>query len=429
MVCRAISLILFAAFASAAGAFEIQHWTTPQGARVGYVHSPALPMLDLAVMFDGGSARDGDDHGLANLTAAMLEQGADGLSADEIAKRLDAIGAQFATGVGKDTANVSLRSLSDSAYLAPALETFAAVLTKPDFPGKALRRLINQELTSIKKRAQRPDRLASIAFYRALYGDHPYAHPVNGEADTVRTLTAQKLRAFYQRYFTAQNAVITLVGDISRAEAEKIAAQISAALPQGAKAPPLPPVAPGKAQNIRIPFDSAQSHVYIGHTGMRFNDADYFPLYLGNHALGGSGFGSRLLDEVRKKRGYVYSIWSYFVPQRENGAFAINFQTQTEQAADATELVLAMLRDWHEKSIAAEELSLSKDNVRGGFPLRIGDNKSIATWVGRITFFNLGYDYLDTYAERVGQVTPAMVADAIKRRIDPDNLIIVTVGG
>lgn len=429
MFCRTISLGLLAVLACPTGAFEIQHWTTAQGTRIGYVHSPELPMLDLAVMFDAGSARDGKDHGIASITGSMLEQGAGGLSADEIAARLDAVGAEFGAGVSKDTTRVSLRSLSDSKYLEPALETFITILTEADFSDQALQRLINQKLTNIKKRAQRPGKLASIAFNRALYGDHPYAHPVNGEEETVRVMTTQKLRAFYRRYFTAQNAVITLVGDISRADAERIAAQISAALPRGSKAPPLPPVAPNKPQNIHIPFDSTQAHVYIGQIGMRLNDRDYFPLYLANHAFGGSGFGSRLLDEVRKKRGYVYSIWSYFVSQRESGAFAINFQTQTDQASDAKELVIGMVKDWYEQGVSREELALSKDSVRGGFPLRIGNNRSIASWVGRITFFDFSYDYLDTYIDRIEQVTPAMITDAIRRRIDPAKLVIVTVGG
>ena len=415
--------------APAAGAVEIEHWTTARGAGVYYVHRPQLPMVDIRLTFDAGSARDGAAHGLASLAAQMPGRGAGGLDFDTIVERFDNVGAQYSAWADRDMTGLSLRTLVARAYFEPAFDTFLTVLSRPDFPRSEFERLRKQTLTGIDKRKQDPGTLAGIAFAREVYGDHPYAHPSGGERDTVVAIKLGDARAFYRRHIVARNLGITIVGDVARARAEELAARISKALPEGARPPPLPPLPARNApRERRIAFDSEQAHVYIGRPGISYRDADFFPLYLGNHILGGGGFGSRLVEEVRVAGGYAYSIWSGISRHLAGGVFMAGFQTRGDQVDDALALTRKVIDDFVRTGPSAEELALAKDNVRGGFPLSISDNGQIVHWVSRMAFFGLGLDYLDTFVENVERTEARDIADAFRRRIGGD-LSVVIVGG
>ena len=426
---RIFYFILLGLMSSSASAFEVIDWQTDSGARAYFVQRPELPLLDVRIIFDAGSARDDKDYGLANLTTAMLNQGANGLSSDQLAKIFDDNGAEYGISVTRDMSIVSLRVLTDTDLLNNALNVFTTIVGQPDFPTANLQRLVKAELTSIKKGKKLPAEIASRAFNRALFGNHPYAHPIGGEEDTLANITPSQLRKFRNQYLTAQNAIIILVGDISPDQAKQVARQISAVLPQGQAVPPVVAVEKPQAQRIDIPFDSAQAHIYIGQIGMAFDDSDFFPLYMANRIFGGSGFASRLVQEVRVKYGYAYSIWSYFSLLAAKGAFTIGFQTAVEQAPQAVDLTLDMLNELHQRGVNQKELDLAKDSVRGGFALRIASNKDIARWVGNIAFYNLERDYLKTFVPQVEQLDRATIQSALMRRIELNDLIIVTVGG
>ena len=414
--------------ASPVGAVEIEHWTTEQGAGVYYVHRPQLPMVDIRLTFDAGSARDGAAHGLASLAAQMLNRGAGGLDFDTIVERFDNVGAQYSAWADRDMTGLSLRTLVARAYFEPAFDTFLTVLARPDFPRPEFERLRKQVVTGIDKRRQDPGTLAGIAFARAIYGDHPYAHPTGGERDTVAAIRPEDARAFYRRYLVARNLGITIVGDVARARAEVLAARIARALPEGAQPPPLPPLPTRAApRERRIAFESEQAHVYIGRPSIGYGDADFFPLYLGNHILGGGGFGSRLVEEVRVAGGYAYSIWSGFSRHLAGGAFLAGFQTRSDQVDEALALTRGVIADFVRAGPSAEELALAKDNIRGGFPLRISDNGQIVQWVSRMAFFDLGLDYLDTFVDKIERTEAQDIGEAFRRRIG-DDFDVVIVG-
>ena len=414
--------------ASSAGAMEIEHWTTERGAGVYYVHRAELPMVDIRLAFDAGSARDGDAHGLASLAAQMLNRGAGGLDFDAIVERFDNVGAQYSAWADRDMTGLSLRVLTASAYFEPAFDVFLTVLSRPDFPRPEFERLRKQVLTGIDKRKQDPGTLAGIAFAREIYGDHPYAHPSGGERDTVGNIESEDARAFHRRYLVARNLVIAIVGDVAREQAEALAARISAALPEGGKPPPLPPLPEFAPREIRIPFDSEQAHVYLGQPGIGYGDPGFFPLYLGNHVLGGSGFGSRLVEEVRVANGYAYSIWSGISRHRAGGVFMAGFQTRGDQVDDALALTRKVIADFVRDGPSAEELALAKDNIRGGFPLRISDNGQIVHRLSRMAFFGLGLDYLDTFVENVERTDARTITEAFQRRVRGDFSVVI-VGG
>ena len=309
---------------SAQAALAIQHWQTPEGAQVYFVESRELPMLDIAVDFPAGSARDpAGKSGLARLTHGLLDQGAGELSDTAIAHRLADVGAVLAGNFDRDRAGVTLRTLSSAPEKNKALDVFVQVLQRPDFPQAVVEREKQRLIASIREAEADPGEVASKAFYRSLYGAHPYALDEEGEPAALTRLTRAHLQAFYRAHYSAPNAVISMMGDITRAEAETIARRLASGLSSAAVAPPLPRPAPAAAADTRIAHPSAQSHVLVGAVGVARNDPDFFPLFVGNYVLGGGGFDSRLLREVRDKRGYAYSAYSYFLPMTEAGPFQL----------------------------------------------------------------------------------------------------------
>ncbi|OZA25406.1 MAG: peptidase M16 [Hydrogenophilales bacterium 17-64-11] len=414
---------------SAQAALAIQHWQTPQGARVVFVESRELPMLDISVDFPAGSARDpAGKAGLAHLTHGLLDQGAGGLSDTAIAHRLADVGAVLSGNFDRDRAGVTLRTLSSASEKAAALEMLARVLQRPDFPQAVIKREKQRLIAAIREAEADPGTVAGKAFYRALYGTHPYAHDEAGDPAAIARLTRGDLQAFYRAHYSAPNAVISLVGDIPRAEAEAIAARLAAGLSKAAAVPPLPSPAPAASSDVRIAHPSTQSHVLVGAVGMARNDPDFFPLFVGNYVLGGGGFDSRLMREVRDKRGYAYSAYSYFMPMVEAGPFQLGLQTKLEQTGDALKVAQATLRQFIADGPSEAELDQAKSNLTGGFPLRIDSNKKILDYLAVIGFYRLPLDYLDTWVAKVDAVDVAAVKQAFARRIDPDRLVTVVVG-
>jgi zinc protease len=408
---------------------EIQAWETPNGARVLFVEAPDLPMLDLRVVFDAGSARDAGRPGLAAMTANMLTQGAGDWDADAVAERMETVGASLEASALRDMAFIATRSLTREPALETALATLTKVLTEPRFAGPDLERLRQNTLTGLRQEEQDPGTVAQKALYREIYGDHPYAGAPNGTPEGVSALTRDDLVAFHRQWYVASNAVVAVVGAITRSQAESIAIRITAGLPAGERAA-APPQVPGlpAAKAERIDFTSSQTHVLIGQPGMRRGDPDYFPLYVGNHILGGSGLVSLLMEEVREKRGLSYSVYSYFLPMRADGPFLMGLQTKNDQADQAREVLLTTLRGFIEAGPTEKQLAAAKKNLTGGFPLRIAGNAKVVEYLAMIGFYGLPLDWLDRFTDRVEAVTAEQIRDAFARRLHPDRLAVVNVG-
>jgi len=409
---------------------EIQHWTDAKGARVYFVRTQGLPLLDVQVVFDAGSARDGTQFGVAALTSALLDAGAGSWDADTIASRVEGVGALLGTGVSRDTAWLSLRSLTDSHKLDLALATANAILRAPTFAEKDLERKKKQMLVALQRREESPGALANVAFFEALYGDHPYAHPVDGFTDSVKPLARDDVTSFYRRYYVANNAVVVIVGDVDRSQAEAIAGTLLLDLPEGERAPALPDVdAAASGKTERIQFASEQTHVLSGMPLVRRGDPDYVPLYVGNHILGGSGLVSKITEEVREKRGLSYSAYSYLEPMARKGPFTMGLQTRNNRTDEALGVMLKTLADFIEQGPTDKELDDAKKNITGGFVLRIDSNKKLVEYIAMIGFYELPLDYLDWFPKQVETVSREAVADAFKRRIHPDRFQTVLVGG
>ncbi|MDO9049746.1 MAG: pitrilysin family protein [Methylobacter sp.] len=411
-------------------AAKIEHWQTPQGSRVYYVHTEGLPMVDIQVAFDAGSARDGSRFGLSALTSALLDTGAGRWNADEIAQRFESVGAQFGSSVSNDMASVSLRTLTDKPLFDKALETMQVILTSPSFKEADFQREKNRTLAGLKQQEESPAELASIAFYKALYGDHPYGHPTPGSIPTVSGLEVADLRSFYQKYYVAANAMVVIVGDLSRQQAEQTAEKLVSGLPTGQKPETLPEVVmPVKAGKQHIEFPSSQTHVLVGMPGTYRKDPDYFNLYVGNHILGGAVLVSKLFEEIREKRGLAYSASSSLGPMSRKGPFAISLQTRNDQTGQALEVLNKTVADFIAQGPTEAELTAAKKNITGGFAMRFDTNKELASYVSMIGFYEMPLDYLDTFQQNVEKVTAASIKEAFKRRVDPQLMQTITVGG
>lgn len=428
--CKPLRRVLFLAAALLASAAQagvaIQHWVAPSGARVYFVENHDLPIVDVQVDFAAGSGRDPlGKAGLASFTHGLLDGGAGKLDETAISNRLADLGAKLGGGADQDRASVSLRTLAAPATRDGALEVLRLVLQQPGFPADVLQREQSRAVAGLRDALTKPEVLASRAFWQALYPDHPYGHPSTPES--LESLTRADVEAFWKTHYNAAKASVTLVGDISRAEAEAVAEKLTAGLPAGAPAEPLPQAGLPEGGTVSIAHPATQSHLALGLPAIPRGHPDFFALQVGNYVLGGGGFVSRLLREVRDVRGYAYSTYSYFAPLSARGPFQIGLQTKRAQAGDALKVVNEVLADFLAKGVTPAELRAAKDNIVGSFPLRLDSNRKLLDNVAMVGFFGLPLDYLDTYTANVEKVTAADIQAAFRRHVQSAHLVTVKV--
>jgi len=421
-------LLAFAGVAEAG--VKIQHWQTASGSEVYFVENHDLPIVDLSVNFAAGSVRDtAEKSGVAGITRYMMTLGAAGMSDEKISNKMADVGAILGGDFDADRAGFKLRTLSSEREKTQALEVFTRILQQPDFPESVLEREKARIISSLQESATQPESISSKAFMTALYGSHPYSLDGDGEVDTVARIKRDDLQNFYRQYYGAQGAVVAIIGDLTREQASAIAENVTGGLPKASAIAPVPVVAlPTKPVEQRIPHPASQSHILLGYPGIKRGDPDLFPLYVGNYVLGGGGFVSRLTEEVREKRGLVYSVYSYFMPMAEAGPFQIGLQTKKDQAEDALKLVRETLDKFIKGGITEAELKAAKANIIGGFPMRIDSNSKILDYLAVIGFYKLPLNYLDEYNSSVEKVTVAQIKDAFSRRLKPENFVTVIVG-
>ncbi len=410
-------------------AAPIQHWQTAQGSQVYYVHTEGLPMVDIQVVFDAGSVREANQWGVAALTADLLESGAGQWQANAIAERFERVGAIFSSGSSIDTASVSLRTLTDKPLFESAIDTLRVLISQPRFDDADFQREKNRSLAGLKQQQESPAEMASLAFYEALYGSHPYGHPSSGTLATVAALNVNDVRAFYRSHYVAANAMVVIVGDLTKQQAEQTAITLVKDLPIGKAQPPVPEVTlPAQARSQHIDFPSTQTHVLVGIPGTYRNDPDYFDLYVGNHILGGGGLVSKLFDEVREKRGLAYSASSTFIPMLKPGPFIASLQTRNDQTTQALQVLQDTLTHYINNGPTEAELQAAKKNIIGGFAMRFDTNKELANYVAMIGFYHLPLDYLDNFQQKISQVTVTSITRAFKQHVPVNQLQTITVG-
>jgi zinc protease len=408
------------------------------------VESATIPMVDFQIDFDAGTRRDpADKAGLARVTAGMASRGltpatpASGspydaaLDENQLSEAWADLGADFGGGASSDRMSFSLRSLTYPDLLPKAAQLASRQLADPAFPEAVWQRERQRIAASLREAKTRPATVAGLAYAPAVYGNHPYGYEMT-EASLDR-IGVQDMRQMYRTMVQPCRAKVSIVGAVTRAQADALVTTLLSRLASGAAScEPLPPVAevePLAAAVVReIPFASAQAHVLIGQPGYKRSDPDYFALLVGNYILGGGGFVSRLSQEVREKRGLTYSVYSHFSPGLHAGAFTVGLQTRPDQTAQAVQVSRDVLARFVAEGPTAAELKAAKDYLIGGFPLLIEGNRKLLDNIASIAWNGLPLDYLDTWTRQIERVTVAEVKAAFARKLQPQRMVTVTVG-
>ena len=422
---------------SAWAALPIERWTHSTGAQLYLVQSPGIPMVDVQLDFDAGDRRSPPGQtGLAGLMASATRNGvkaASGLGAlDEnaLGEAWADLGASFTAGAGNDRLTFSLRSLSYPDVLAQATALAARQMGEPAFPDKLWLRDRPKVLASIQEANTRPATVAARAYGAAVYGGHPYGRETT-EADLNNISTAD-MQALHARWVRACYARISIVGAVNRPQADALVSTLLARLPQGACAtlPPVDEVQPlVQPVEQRIAFDAAQAHVLVGQPGIKRSSPDFFALLVGNHILGGGGFTARLTEELREKRGLTYGVYSSFAPALHAGAYTISLQTRPDQAQQALDLVRSELARFVAQGPTDKELQAAKDNLIGGFALRIDTNRKLLDNVANIAWNDLPLDYLSTWTDQVQRISAQDIREAFARTLTPQTMVTIVLGG
>ena len=431
-----LSLLLITG--SVHAALNIQHWTLDNGARVYFVENHAIPVFDVSVDFDAGARRDPvGKTGTASITNGMLARGirqatlSDGstesaMTESEISDALADLAAQRGGGPGSDRAGMSIRTLSTPAERDQSIRLLARLLAHPSIPADFLRRDKARTISSIKEALTKPESIADKAFWRLAYNGHPYANEATVE--TVEAITRDDLLQFHQTHYVANRAVIAMIGDVSREQANAIAIELTRRLPQGSPLAEISAVTPSTATEQRYPHPASQSHILIGMPALARGDKDFFALTVGNYILGGGGFVSRIYRQVREQRGLAYSSYSYFNPMAQPGPYIAGLQTRKDQTDEALKVVRETIATFLRDGPTDAELKAAKDNLMGGFALRIDNNRKILENLSMIGYHQLPLDYLDTWTAQVNRVTVADIRTAFARKLSLDRMVTVVVG-
>ncbi len=421
----------------------IQQWSMPSGVRVYLVESHAIAMVDVQIDFDAGARRDPRDKaGLASVTAGMASKGVlagagaaeSALDENGLSEAWADLGASFGAGASSDRMSFSLRSLTYPDLLGKAARLAARQLGQPAFPQPIWQRERERLDAAIKESNTRPSTVAGRAFASEVYGLHPYGYEMN--ALTLAHIEVPDMQALYGRLILPCRAKVSIVGAVTRAQAQELVTVLFSRLPAGptsAGCAPLPVVAEvaalAKPVERVIAFDAAQAHVLLGQPGFKRDDPDFFALTVGNYILGGGGFVSRLTSEVREKRGLSYSVYSYFSPGLHAGAFTVGLQTRPDQASQAVAVSRDVLARFVQDGPSQDELDAAVSNLVGGFALRIDSNRKLLENVSNIAWNELPLNYLDSWTQQVQRVTLADIRAAFSRKLQPDRMVTVIVGG
>ena len=430
--------ILMLGFLNAAQAIlPIEQLDSYKGAKAYLVQTKALPMVDIEISIDAGDRYDPiGKSGLADMTAALMNYGVRGntgvLTEAQIADEIADLGANIGFSVSGERAILRIRSLSRKDLRDRAVQLAAAMLSSPIYDPKIVEREKQRTITSLREAETKPEFVLEKRFKKLVYGNYPLA-----DTPTVQSIAAVRatdLMQFHKQFYRGDRMIISVVGDVDRSQATEIVQALLKQIPETgsaiAKLPELnrSPVEPLDQREIKIPFDAQQAHIAMGMTAVARNNPDYFPLLVGNYILGGGGFVSRLMSEVREKRGLAYSVFSYFAPGKENGIFQAGLQTKSEQGALALEVMSSTIAKFIADGPTPSELIAAKSNLVNGYPLRIDNNRKLLDNVSSIAWNDLPLDTMDIWTKQVEAVTLDQVNAAFQKYLAMDRMKIVVLG-
>ena len=406
---------------------RVLSWETKKGAKVNFVRAAEIPMVDIRVVFGAGSVRDGRQYGVAKVVNRLLLEGAGELEASKFKDKLAMTGANLYADSLREMAFISLRTLKGEEYYSESLDLLTLAVTKPQFNDSEMKRVVEEMLLEITLKEQSLGAVADDSLWGSIYKDHPYGNPPLGNKESLESLQQEDILAFFSTYYVARNAVISIVGDLEKAEAIELSENLSENMPQGKLPSPIPDVTiPGGLTTI-VDKQSKQTHIRLGQVGISRKEPDYFPLLVGNHALGGNSLVSVLFQEIREKRGLSYSIYSYFVPMERRGPFVVGMQTENEKKDEALKVLREEVTKFLRNGPSDTDLEIAKANLIKGFPNRIDTNQKILGYLSMIGFYGLPSDYLTTFPKKIENVDKSDVVAALREKM-PLEFATVVVG-
>lgn len=388
---------------------------------------PALPMVTLSLLIESGSRLDlAGREGTANLVAQLLTYGTKKRSAVEFSDALDFLGATISTGCSEEAVTANLTVLKKD--LDEGLKLLAEMLTEAAFPQEEIERQKQAVLATIRAQEEQPGHVAEVKFMEALFPKSPYGRQVEGTAESVKRIDRAGLLDYYEKNIRPERAILAVVGDVSEKEiAGKLTSAFQPWQKQSAGKPAATAPAAGPATVIKINKQLTQANIVLGHAGVPRTHPDYYAIQVMNYILGGGGFSARLMNSIRNERGFAYSVYSQFEPQKYTGSFQVVMQTKNESAAEAIKLAVAEIRQMREQGVTDAELNEAKDYLIGSFPLRFDTNRKVAAFLSQVEFYGLGLDYPDKYPEIIRKITKADVLRVAKTYLHPEKLITVVV--
>lgn len=406
---------------------KIQSVKSPGGVEAWLVEEHSVPLMALRFSFEGGNSQDpaGKD-GLANFISGMLDEGAGPLTAIQFQERMEEIAMRMSFDDAKDAVYGSFETLTQ--YRQQAVELLKLALNKPRFDVDAVDRVRQQLQARLAYEARDPDRVAGRVWSEAAFPNHPYGRRANGTPETLASIKSEDLEAFRKRTFARSGLKVVAVGDITAAELGQLLDTVFGDLPAKGELVPVAQVQPAGGATKIVEMDVPQSVVVFGQTGLARKDPDFMPAFVVNHILGGGSFASRLMEEVREKRGLAYGVYSYLQPYRNSAVFAGSVATKNEAVDQSLSVIRSEMKRMAEEGPTPTELDNAKKFLVGSYALRFDTNAKIADQLLAIQRDDLGIDYVDKRNAQVEAVTIEDAKRVAKRFIKPDDLLITIVG-
>lgn len=426
---RILSVLLLALAAAlpARAAVEVQEVTSPGGIRAWLVEERSIPFTALEIRFRGGSALDAPGkRGAINLMVGLLEEGAGDMDARAFAEAREALAASFSYRAYDDAVAISARFLTENRNEAVAL--LKTSLTDPAFAPDALERVRGQVLAGIRASRTDPADIAGQTFDRLAWGDHPYGSSSDGTEESVQALTREDMFEAWRRVFGRDRVYVAAVGDISAEELGALLDELLGELP--AEAAPMPE----RAEYLLtggvtvVPFDTPQAVALFGHRGIRRDDPDYIPAYILNEVFGGSGLESRLMGELREKRGLTYGVGTFLMPMEFGELIMGQVRSENSRIAESVEAIREQWAKVAAEGITEQELEDAKTYLTGAYPLRFDGNAPIARILVGMQMIGLPKDYIKTRNDQVRAVTLEKINEVARRLYRPEELRFVVVG-
>lgn len=406
---------------------DIQEVTSPGGIEAWLVEDHSIPFTALEIRFEGGAALDPEGkRGAAYFMSGLLEEGAGAYAARGYAARTEALAASFEFDISDDSLAISARFLTENRD--EALEHLRLAIQEPRFDDEAIERVRAQILSVIASDAQDPNAIVGARFDALAFPDHPYGTPYEGSAESVAGLTRDDLVASHRAILARDRIHVGAAGDITAEELGGVLDALLGALPEtGAPLPEDTEVALTGGVTV-VPFASPQSVARFGHEGLARDDPDFFPAFILNQIVGGGGFSSRLMQEVRVERGLTYGIGSYLLPLDDAALYIGQFSSDNTRIAEAIAVIREQWADIAANGVTAEELDEAKVYLTGAYPLRFDGNGRIASILVGMQQDDLGIDYIPTRNDKVRAVTLEDIARVAARLLRPEDLRFVVVG-